>query len=98
MPCRRSRWPIASTTRSARPRRFVSFFYAVLDPDTRELVYCNGGHNPPFLVRANGDVERLTDGGMVLGVMDQSTYEQGAVTLRRGDRLVLFTDGINEAI
>ena len=78
-------------------RRFVTFFYGVYDSTTRCLTYSNAGHNPPAIVRADGSVVRLAAGGMVVGMFDLATYEQGEVRLDPGDRLVLFTDGITEA-
>jgi phosphoserine phosphatase RsbU/P len=78
-------------------RTFVTFFYAVIDATTRTLTFSNAGHNPPILVRANGSVERLSAGGLVLGVKASAVYDQGETRLLPGDRIVLFTDGINEA-
>ena len=77
--------------------RFISFFYSVVDTAARTLTYANAGHYPPIVVRAAGDVERLTEGGPVLGVFNDGTYEQGSVQLGTGDRIILFTDGITEA-
>jgi len=77
--------------------RFISFVYCVADTEDGSLTYANAGHYPPILVRANGDVERLTAGGAVLGVFPDGTYNQGRVAVRSGDRLILFTDGITEA-
>jgi serine phosphatase RsbU (regulator of sigma subunit) len=77
--------------------RFISFFYCVLDADLGLLTYCNAGHYPPMLVRASGAVERLGAGGAVLGVFPDGAYEQGAVAIGGGDRLVMFTDGMSEA-
>jgi phosphoserine phosphatase RsbU/P len=77
--------------------RFISFFYCVADADLGALTYANAGHYPPVLVRADGTVERLGAGGPVLGVLPDSSYDQGSVSLGRGDRLVMFTDGITEA-
>lgn len=77
--------------------RFVTFFYALLDAPARQLIYCNAGHNAPVLVRASGSVERLHCGGLVLGLSVEAYYEQGAVRLEPGDRLLLFTDGLTEA-
>lgn len=78
-------------------RRFVTFFYGVYDSTTRCLTYCNAGHNPPAIVRADRSIVRLAAGGMVVGMIDLATYEQGEVRLDPGDRVVLFTDGITEA-
>ena len=77
--------------------RFISFFYCVADADVGALTYTNAGHYPPVLIRANGAIERLAAGGAVLGVFPDALYQQGRVTVARGDRLVLFTDGITEA-
>ena len=77
--------------------RFISFFYCVADADLGTLAYANAGHYPPMLVRADGRVERLAKGGAVLGVFPEGSYNSGCVSLARGDRLVLYTDGITEA-
>jgi len=77
--------------------KFITFFYGLLDSGTGILRYANAGHNPPILFRRNGAWERLTKGGAVLGVRSDFRYEQGEVSLRSGDRLLCFTDGISEA-
>ena len=77
--------------------RFVTFFYAQLDGSARRLHYANAGHNPPFVVHADGSHERLRDGGGILGVFDDQNYEPGEISLRAGDRIVCFTDGVTEA-
>ena len=76
--------------------RFVTLFYAVLYPDGR-LVYCNAGHNAPVLVTTGG-VERLETGGMVVGLFDGVPFAEGTVSLKPGDYLVLFSDGVPEAM
>jgi phosphoserine phosphatase RsbU/P len=79
--------------------KFVTFFCAMLDPATMVLTYVNAGHNYPYLLRADGTMERLDKGGMILGVIKSLVpYEQESVTLRKGDLLVLFTDGVSEAM
>ena len=78
-------------------RTFATFFYAVIDTTTRTLTFSNAGHNPPILVRADGAVERLSTGGLVLGVKENAIYEQRELPVAAGDRIVLFTDGLNEA-
>ena len=77
--------------------RFATFCYARIDVPGRRIVYSNAGHNPPLIVRARGEVERLSEGGTVLGVFPDSAYEQGDVPLEAGDRLIFYTDGITEA-
>jgi len=78
-------------------RQYISFFYALLDPRDRTLVYTNGGHNPPLLVRADGRVERLDEGGVVLAAFAAPDFGTGRTALCAGDRVILFTDGIVEA-
>ena len=76
--------------------RLVTFFYAVYDVRTRGLTFTNAGHNPPILARPDGSIARLTGGGMVLGAFGTATYEEHAIALGAGDRLVLFTDGMTD--
>jgi sigma-B regulation protein RsbU (phosphoserine phosphatase) len=77
--------------------KFVTFFYAVFDAESRTLVYENAGHNPGLLVRANGAVESLRGDGAVLGVIADWGYQDFTVQLQPGDKLLLSTDGITEA-
>jgi phosphoserine phosphatase RsbU/P len=77
---------------------FVTVFYCVLDPRTGVLRYANGGHNPPYLRRAGGQIEALDGrGGLVLGVLPEVKFPEHTLQLRPGDRLVLYTDGVTEA-
>ena len=76
--------------------RFATAFLGVLGPDGR-LVYCNAGHNPPF-VFGSGVPRRLTAGGLVLGLFAHASYEQEVVQLEAGDTVVLFSDGVSEAL
>jgi sigma-B regulation protein RsbU (phosphoserine phosphatase) len=79
--------------------KFVTFFWGIIDDAQRTLTYVNAGHNYPFLLHGDGSTERLDKGGMILGVMRSvPPYEQETVTLRSGDLLVLFTDGVSEAM
>src|SRR6185295_8166044 len=64
--------------------------------ESGRISYVNAGHNPPLLVRADGRVETLTVGGMVLGLFDTVPYEEGTSRLDPGDVLVVFTDGVTE--
>jgi len=77
--------------------KFISFFYGVLDSKEHRLTYCNAGHNPPILVRSQGAATELNAAGAVLGQFPDWVYEQNEVQLRRGDNLLLFTDGLVEA-
>ncbi len=76
--------------------RFVCFFYGLLDLESRQITYANGGLDPPILIRASGRVERLVRGGPVLGVVGDARFDEGKVTLAPGDTLVLYTDGVVE--
>lgn len=77
---------------------FVTAFYGVLDVSARTFTYTSAGHNPPLLCRADGSVTRLSMQGTALGVIAPVGLEEAAVHLAPGDRLVLYTDGITEAI
>jgi len=76
--------------------RFVTLFYGILDPASGELTYCNAGHNPPFLVRADNSIERLTSCGTILGIFPEMGYEVKSSRLMPGDVLTLFSDGVTE--
>ncbi len=77
---------------------FVTVFYGIYDPATGLLTYSNGGHNPPVIVRADGNSEELsTTEGIALGVMDDMPYGTASISLSPGDFVVLFTDGVTEA-
>jgi sigma-B regulation protein RsbU (phosphoserine phosphatase) len=81
--------------RSRLTTKFVSLFYGELET-TGTLIYCNAGHNYPFIVRGNR-IERLTHGGPVLGPTPDATYTRGFARLNPGDLLCLYSDGIIEA-
>jgi sigma-B regulation protein RsbU (phosphoserine phosphatase) len=79
--------------------KFITFFWASLNRATREFRYVNAGHNPPFLLRADGSIKRLDVGGIILGLMKTlSPYQEESVTLNSGDTIVMFTDGVSEAM
>jgi phosphoserine phosphatase RsbU/P len=77
--------------------RFVTLFYAELDPASRRLTFVNAGHVPPYRVGPNGAVSRLDGGGPALGLLAEGSYEVGEATLERGDVVALVTDGLTEA-
>jgi len=76
---------------------FVTLFAAVYDTRTGHFVYANAGHNPALLLRKSGEVEWLSDGGLLLGVMQGLPYEASAGQLEPGDLVVFYTDGVTEA-
>ena len=77
--------------------RYVTLFYAELDPARRSLVYVNAGHVPPYLRRADGRLERLRAGGPVLGLFEDVALESDEASLGPGDLLAAVTDGVTEA-
>ena len=77
--------------------RFVTLFYAELDPESGALSFLNAGHNPPLIVHAAGTVEQLASGGLPLGIKANAEYREGRTTLQRGDVLVIYSDGVTEA-
>ena len=76
--------------------RFATIFFGVLAVDGR-LTYCNAGHNAPLLIGRRG-VRRLEEGGLIVGMFEHATYEQETVQLDPGDILVVFSDGVSEAL
>jgi sigma-B regulation protein RsbU (phosphoserine phosphatase) len=77
---------------------FVTVFYCMLDPASGAVRYANGGHNPPYVRRADGSIEALRGmGGLVLGAMPGVDFPDHTAQLQAGDRLVLYTDGVTEA-
>ena len=79
--------------------RFVTFFYATVDTAAMRLRWCNAGHNAPILARTDGTLIRLGEGGPAFTrLFRDSAYEEREIELLPGDRLVLFTDGVSEAV
>jgi serine phosphatase RsbU (regulator of sigma subunit) len=77
--------------------RFITFFMAAVDPASGEFSYVNAGHNPPMLVRASGAVEKLAEGGPIMGILKQIAYGEAQGRLEPGDLLVIYSDGVTEA-
>jgi sigma-B regulation protein RsbU (phosphoserine phosphatase) len=77
--------------------KFISFFVGFLNSRDHRFTYCNAGHNPPLLVRADGQSTELNAAGAVLGQFPDWRYEQSSVRINSGDRLLVFTDGLVEA-
>src|SRR6202166_4025393 len=78
--------------------RFTTAFFAELDPKTGDLLYLNAGHNAPILRRKSGAAEHLEAGGIPVGIFAESPYQSGKTRLEEGDWLVIFTDGVIEAV
>ncbi len=81
-----------------RPTKYLSMFLALVEAGGRKLRYVTAGHVPPAVVRADGGVEWLEVGGMIVGLLPDVQFESGSVALGPGDLLVACTDGITEAM
>lgn len=84
--------------RSTDPHMFATFFYGLLDTATARFTCTNAGHNPPLLLRRDGRIQELTTGGLLLGMLGDQVYQQDTVTLEPGDVVVMYTDGITDAV
>jgi serine phosphatase RsbU (regulator of sigma subunit) len=78
------------------PEKYATSFMAAVEPKSGEFSYCNAGHNPALLLRANGDIEWLESTGMPLGILPEGVFTAGRRTLGVDDTLVVYTDGITE--
>lgn len=85
-------------TNSQSGLRFTTAFLAEFEPASRRLNFVNAGHNAPIVIRAGGNIERLNASGVPLGIMLEATYEAGSMILAPGDWLIVFTDGLVEAV
>jgi sigma-B regulation protein RsbU (phosphoserine phosphatase) len=78
---------------------FVTLLLCIIDIDERTMEYTNAGHNPPYIVSKNGETTQLQDRhGMAVGLFDMKPYTFSTYELKEGDKFVLYTDGINEAM
>lgn len=84
--------------KSTESSKFATLFYGVLNPKTRILEYANGGHDAPLLFRENEEPLSLTATGLLLGVMEESEYTKNSIHLEPGNLLLLYSDGITEAM
>ncbi len=80
------------------PEKYITFFYGQLDKKTLTFDYVNAGHNPPYLLHKDGTMDELSTGGIILGMMPDMPYEIGACHLKKGDMLMLYTDGVTETM
>ncbi|MHB9039901.1 MAG: SpoIIE family protein phosphatase [Melioribacteraceae bacterium] len=78
--------------------RFVTLFTGIIDLSSNMLKFCNAGHNYPILISNNGEVNRLKEGGIILGCLPNFPYSEGEIEFKNGDLLFAFTDGITEAM
>lgn len=87
----------AMLCRDTKPGEFVTLFYGVIDTTNRRLTYCNAGHPPPLLLR-DGKIIELTTSNLVLGVDPEEPFQQAIFDLQSGDALLLYTDGLTDAM
>ena len=85
------------TSANCPANRFITVFFCILNGETGELTFCNAGHNPPLIIRANGDSEQLEGGGPVIGILPSIEYQEYRVMVDVGDTLVIYSDGVTEA-
>ena len=90
-------WLNNNLSRSLAANQFISFVVVELDPEAGILRYVNAGHNPPIMVRASGEVDRLRGNGPVLGVVPGFPYPAHEIRIASGDALLLYTDGATES-
>ena len=78
---------------------FVTVFYGIYNMKTGEVKYTNAGHNPPYLLKQDGTLERLPmTGDMAIGIFEDLEYHETSIQLGKGDTLLLYTDGVTEAV
>lgn len=83
-------------TETTAPGHYATFFFGVIDGNTRRITYTNAGHNPPILLGKDLAAQKLTVGGIVLGFLKNQEFRQESRELRSGDYLILYTDGVTE--
>jgi sigma-B regulation protein RsbU (phosphoserine phosphatase) len=76
---------------------FVTVFYGILNTQTGEIDYVNAGHNPPYILSSNGIYQVEMTNGLALGVLNDFSFQSKKVQLKKGDQLLLYTDGVVEA-
>lgn len=80
------------------PTRFATLFYSILNKDENRMVYCNAGHNSPYLFSGDKEPLRLCEGGIIIGMLPDYDYTEGSVEFQPGDFFILFSDGVTEAM
>lgn len=78
--------------------KYITFFLLRLNIQTGDFVYVNAGHNPPLHFKADGTIEPLEEGGLILGMMPGVVYDQGRGRMGPGSAIVMYTDGVSEAM
>jgi sigma-B regulation protein RsbU (phosphoserine phosphatase) len=78
--------------------KYTTFFYGIIRMDINKIIFTNAGHNPPMLLKKNGDVQYLNTGGIVIGFLEAQSYNQEEIAFEAGDIFVAFTDGVTETM
>lgn len=78
--------------------KFITFFFGILDIRDSSFTYINAGHNPPVWMNKDGSMKLLETGGLILGMMPDVPFQQETIMLENGDWIVMFTDGVTEAV
>ena len=86
-----------SIHQAVRGERFITLVLVAIDTATGEIRYVNAGHNPPYLIRSSGEIEKLSVGGLLLGMFPEAGYESAGLRMEPGDVLLLYSDGVTEA-
>jgi len=84
--------------RNTEADKFATLFYGILDFEKHRVDYSNAGHNRPFLVRKSGEMKELSNAGIAMSMIEQFEYPEDTINIDRGDMLVIYSDGITEAI
>jgi sigma-B regulation protein RsbU (phosphoserine phosphatase) len=84
--------------RNTAPSKFATFFYGTLNFNTHLLTYGNAGHNRPILISGSGEIRTLQTAGLALGFLELTSYTSETVTFKRGDSLIVYSDGVTEAM
>ena len=80
------------------PTKFATLFYGIIDLDLNEITFCNAGHNDPLFISAEGKITGLKTGGLLLGGLPDSAYDEERIKLNKSELIVIYSDGISEAM
>ncbi|MEN8192140.1 MAG: GAF domain-containing SpoIIE family protein phosphatase [Bacteroidota bacterium] len=83
---------------STEPDKFATLFYGVLDHHSDNVAFCNAGHDNPIIISTDGELKNINTGGLLMGALSESNYDDDKVILNDGDVLVVYSDGITEAM
>jgi sigma-B regulation protein RsbU (phosphoserine phosphatase) len=78
--------------------KFITAFFAIFDRETGAMTSINAGHNPPYVLHADGSFETLSEGGLLMGMFPNAPYKSESRQLHEGDWVVMYTDGVSEAM